>query len=432
VSAIPNTFNYHFFPIGQGLFSSGYLQRDGEGQPRYCWVYDCGTSSSDELVSEAINRLDRALGTRKRLDLVTLSHFDDDHISGVCRLIERFKIGTLMLPYMTLANRLIVAFAEGTAPQDGLTDFFVNPVAYLVAQGGPGIERILLVPASGGDGPALPEGTPREPTWDGDHPDIDFHSDKPDDADEWLPLVEAAAQTGSQTQVEYLRRGGALYVGSLWEFVPYNDDPEEEIAPYFVQSVQEERTRLLAARARKSRNNALRQLKKIYDEQFGDRSEERNVISLFLYSGPIYPSWDHAWLANAWQSFGLRRLRALFRREIFFSIAGFRNSQQCSIIYSGDGYLDTAHRLQRLINYFRQERIENTAIFQVMHHGAEANWHKSVAAAIAPRISVFSSDPEWKRLGHPHASVLRDFWPYSPCQVDKVNNLTIFGGLEAR
>ena len=61
----------------------------------------------------------------------------------------------------------------------------------------------------------------------------------------------------------------------------------------------------------------------------------------------------------------------------------------------------------------------------MMHHGAEPNWHKGVAAAFSPIFSVFCSDPMHRKLGHPHAPVLRDFWPYGPTQVDKVDGFTV-------
>ena len=60
-----------------------------------------------------------------------------------------------------------------------------------------------------------------------------------------------------------------------------------------------------------------------------------------------------------------------------------------------------------------------------MHHGAEGNWHEGVAAALAPAASLFSSDPANKKLGHPHAPVLRDFWPYCPVQVDGTNTFRL-------
>ena len=272
------------------------------------------------------------------------------------------------------------------------------------------------------------------PTLDqgGDNSDIEFHRDKPDDREEIAPLFEAVQTAGVQTQVEFLRKGSAITFKWIWEFVPYNDDPEEEIAEEFKAQVLQTRQRLLGKGTLRGRNSALRALKKIYDDQFGDNSEERNMISLFLYAGPIYPSWRNVWLSDALQGFSslgspffwIRRLHILHRADGAIRC--------CSLTYSGDGYLDTAVRLQRMVTYFRQDRIDKTGVFQVMHHGAEANWHKGVAVSIAPVFSVFSSHPEHKKFGHPHAAVLRDFWRWGAIQVDKRIGFHVAGRLLAK
>ena len=424
----PDRFSFYFLPVGQGLFSSGTIRNHDETAPRFLWVYDCGTSSSPKLIDKGIERLERSMGTRHRIDLLTLSHFDMDHISGVCRLIGEFRIGTLMLPYMPLVQRLIIAFAEGTGgPHDALTGFFLNPVAYVLAQGGPGIERILFVPASGGEGPPMAEGAGKTPDQGDDNPSIDFRDDKPNDREEIDPLFEAVQNAGVPTRVEFLRKGSAITFKGLWEFVPYNDDPEVEIDEEFKTQVAQKRQRLLGGGPLRARNNALRSLKKIYDKTFGDDSEERNLISLFLYSGPIYPSWRNVWLSAAAWKLSSRFFWA--RRPPIFPV---RLPQRCSIIYPGDGYLDTGNRLRRMLDFFREERVSKTGVFQVMHHGAEANWHKGVAGAIAPGFSVFSSHPEHKKFGHPHAPVVRDFWRWGPIQVDKRFGFHVAGRLRAR
>jgi hypothetical protein len=79
--------------------------------------------------------------------------------------------------------------------------------------------------------------------------------------------------------------------------------------------------------------------------------------------------------------------------------------------------LDTPDRLDRLVAlYSNGSRISRARILQVMHHGASGNWHCGVAAALAPRVSIFCSEPG--RYGHPHADVLRDFWPFGAVQAD--------------
>jgi len=435
--SFPDHFSYHFYPVGQGLFASGAIRRHGEGRPRFLWVYDCGTSSGEALVDHGIQLLELDSGNRKRIDLLVLSHFDHDHISGVCRLLQKFKVGTLMLPYMPLAQRLIVAFEEGSGiPDDPLTEFYLNPVAYLMAQEGPGIERILFVLSSGDEGPVYP-GERGQPEVGPDvQMQIDFKVGKPDDSAEAEQMRTASQVPGKKTALEFLGRGSAVTVPSAsWEFIPYNDDPVEEITKKFTDVVEAERSNLLSAVTADVRHGALKILKGAYDVHFGPGSEERNIISVFLYSGPVYPSWDSCWITEGNSlSFGSEWWwhRWPFPEERgweFHERPDGRIRARCSILYTGDGYLDTDDRLQKLIRYMDDHRVQRTGVFQVMHHGAEANGHQGVAGSIAPIFSVFSSDPERKKWKHPHASVLRDFWRYGAVQVDKQNSFTASGFL---
>lgn len=419
-------FSYHFYPVGQGLFSTGSICLH-DGNARFLWVYDCGTLSSQTLIDNGINQLNKVDAKRKRIDLFVLSHFDHDHISGIVRLLKDFKIGTLMLPYMPLAQRVIIAFEEGSGGADDLwTDFYLNPVAFLLEQAEQGIERILFVPPSRDEGPAYTGELPNPPeTGSQDELKIDIDSDKPEDSEDAESLMSAGQQGGRKVEVLFLRPGSRITSAScFWEFIPYNDDPQDAIDDEFRANVANERHNLLSVTTSSARSEALKRLKNAYDSHFGRSSEERNVISLFLYSGPVYSKWETSWLTEG-RSLAWDRSRRHHwpLPDIcawdFDERSNMPPRPRYSILYSGDGYLDTNERLQKLIKYLQEGRIRRIGVFQVMHHGAEANWHQGVAAAIAPLFSVFSSDPERKRWKHPHAPVLRDFWRYGAVQVDK-------------
>ncbi len=62
---------------------------------------------------------------------------------------------------------------------------------------------------------------------------------------------------------------------------------------------------------------------------------------------------------------------------------------------------------------------------QVMHLVAEGSWHEGIAKKFSPDVGVFSSDPDHKGFGHPHASAVRDFLKYAPDQVDETGGLEI-------
>jgi beta-lactamase superfamily II metal-dependent hydrolase len=420
------TFHYHFESVGQGLFAWGCIHQKDDRALRFTWVYDCGTTSKQHFVTDAIARYERYLGIRKRIDLLTISHFDGDHISGVAELIKKFKIGTLLLPYTDLKQRLIYAFEHGVAPNSNLMDFYLDPTGYLTRLAGPGIDRILIVPSGNGEGPAMPEGNPEVPG-DGNFPPLKFEIDRGENLKESAGETVAGQPAADKTtSVEYLRRSSKLQLPNLWEFVPYNEDPIEGISKRFESVVEKVKTQLLAPDSPKSREVLLDFLKEVYDEEFGDDSYERNVISLSLYSGPIYPSWKRVRLCHYYP---VNFNRSVVRARLWQNMPLKGDINRCSILYTGDGYLDTPRRLDCFVNYFLNARIVATGVFQVMHHGAEDNWHKGVAARIAPLFSVFSSDPEHKKYKHPHAPVLHDFWRYGAVQVDKRKGFCVGGWL---
>jgi hypothetical protein len=425
-------YRVEFHPVGQGLFISGALCRYRRHRSMLRWIYDCGTTSSLDLVTNAIDTLSwswpfPAFTERDHgVELVTVSHFDRDHISGLERLIQKRRIGTLLLPYAPLWSRLAAQFELEMAPEDSAFAAIIDPVGYLRgAEGGDRIGRILFVPPSGGERPPEP-GPPDVRDEPGGDPDADEGADfavAPQLSADTEPLTAEQAtelmldpEAQANADVAMLRPATRLLVDDFWEWVPYND---AELRPTgfesFAIEVERLRSQLLAAGARlragtalpSTVTNALTKLKAYYDSAIGKDSKKRNLISLFLYGGPTeLGPWKYIY-----------ETRPGFEYRRFSTLPGQ--------LFSGDGYLDSAERVDALESYLGRRRLSHLGVFQVMHHGARANWHPGVAAKLAPEISVFSSDPEHKSFGHPHAEVLRDFWAHGAVQVDKDHGVLI-------
>src|SRR5215469_6159963 len=260
-------FDYNFQAVGQGLFAFGLLRRNVGGARFFQWVYDCGTSSSQELVDAAISRMPRPNQFYPpRLDLVVLSHFDRDHISGISKLVREYQIDTLMLPYVAQEYRLWMAFEENIPLGDDLMGFFVNPTIYLTTRGGPGgIKRILYVPPSGEQGPP-PQ--PREPHKDFD-PDKQEIWEMQRDDEEPTGRNDPALTVASPAEIRILRPKGLIRLQAFWEFVPYNDDPGVPIPHLFQLQVQSETNKFINSVSLQEREKALKQLKEIYEKEFG-------------------------------------------------------------------------------------------------------------------------------------------------------------------
>lgn len=393
---------YRFHPVGQGLFSTGRLTLGSPYRhplgPEFQWVYDCGTSSSQRLVRNALIKFQRRINGRK-LDLIVISHFDADHVSGMVKLLNEVGTRTLMLPWAPLWHRLVIGYAQGLDPGDPEFAFYTDPVQYLVDQAGHRFDQVVFVPFSDGDGPADPDGS-GEPDLDpeGDlalkiEAETDVHQEK-DGQDwiaEWMSYV-SGARHGYRMLMMYPR--GTAFVPKFWEFVPYNDPatrPKNEAK--FIERVNDLRNTLLNS-SDNDRKDALRDLNNHYVRTFP--KSQLNDLSLFLYGGPI----------GQWRTYS-----PLFDDQL-----------DGSVIFTGDGNLSTDHRWQSLAGYLGHKRSFQPTVLQVPHHGSKYNWFNGLASMIEPGLSIISSDPGHRSFGHPHADVLRDLWPFRPVQVDKAQN----------
>jgi hypothetical protein len=433
---------YNFYPVGQGLFASGLLYGPTASK-QFSWVYDCGTSSSQDLVSKALMTLAHNVSRvskngKVQLDLVTLSHFDKDHISGLVSLLKIFSVGTLLLPYMPLWQRLVLAFSIGVDTQQALMQFFINPVSFIIRLEGANIERILFVPSGRNSAPTKPVATPRTSIMDetdvfsriddATNQDqapwlLDFDEQQPRDTEERNDFEELSKSIGRKTvSVSMLAHRSSVRVAATWEFLPYNDGdiwpiPNEA----FRQAVAGKRATLLSATLDSERRSALAAVRDEYDKHFGNTQRKRNLISLFLYSGPVGAIRSKNVRIFTWNAESM---------DYQDTIPRWRGrpptlENRCSILYTGDGYLNTRKRLNRLLRYMGTSRIKQLTCVQVMHHGSESNWHEGVAARLSPDTSVFCADPNHKRFRHPHASVVRDFLRYGPMLVDETDGVTV-------
>lgn len=410
--------DYSFWPVGQGLFASGVLN-DEKSDKRFHWVYDCGTTSEQKYLKKAIKtyKANKFHGAAKpTIDLVVISHFDTDHISGIVDLLSKFSVKTLLLPYMALWQRLLMAFANGVDSQQSVMRFYVDPVGFLNdAGGGQKVERIVFVPTSG-EGPPIADGD-QISSLDSFVLGGRLRGVNQEDAEERSLIAPVpGAKNTARPQVQFLASQSNLVVGGFWEFVPYNDasvKTKASAVPFadFQKKVAQCRDALLASPS----DAALGQLKDQYDLRFGKTGLARNSISLFMYAGPIFPE------TVAYHAQHCVVLSSSSASRYVFHSWPVRSA----VLYTGDGYLNSPKRFDALKGYLSVHRMSNVSCLQVMHHGAEGNWHEGVAKKFSPEVSVFSSDPDHKGFSHPHACVVRDFLKYTPIQVDKADGLEV-------
>ncbi|MCY0388444.1 hypothetical protein OVY01_14660 [Robbsia sp. Bb-Pol-6] len=420
---------YYFYPVGQGMFSSGALGTRFFGE--FHWVFDCGSVKKNQsLLENEIRRLElllsrTALRSKPKLDVTFISHFDVDHISGLVKLLNSFDVDTLVIPYVPLWQRIVATITSPQADNQRFQHFMMNPVSFIGSLDGAKVRRIVLVPPSAGSLPDDPDDIVRDPPSPlGGLPPLE-----PDriiaPADEQIALT---ADRPTNISISCLAPGGRLLLGKVWEFVLYNE-PNLNIkaTAHFKLAARRVSTALLQTNDPDQRDRILKRLKRMYDRIFGSTSTKKNEISLFVYGGPV-----GRYLAQyRGAKDDISRARTGYNHFKFWHCPICVNhlpvkvDDTANILYTGDGYLSSKQRVRKLREYFGARRLENLAVFQVMHHGSLRNWRKGIAAEFQPETSIFCADPSYS-YGHPNRTVWDDFEPYGAKLVNRVGVLRFY------
>lgn len=368
--------------VGQGLFCSGEIRVfDCSQNHKFVYVYDCGSSSSAHYLSKAIHRFSHKI---TEIDLLIISHFDEDHINGVSRLLGKCKVKRVLLPDISLEERLVLAFRSKVGISNKNYEFYLDPAKFILTKFTVG--EVLIVPPASGQ------------TSDIDKKDFDIRDN---------PIVYDEDSTFKSTnpRIKKLKPGSKLTVFNCFEFIPYNDNfvIKNRIQRKFRQAIDKERKNLIGARTSTDIEHSLLKLSEKYNQAFksGNNGYRKNVISLFMFIAPI--------------NFDIN-ITCLISPYLFKKISVNKNA----FLFTGDAYLCSKRRLKKLKDFITTAKFLNISCFQIMHHGADGSSFKGLAKEINPLISVCSSDP-YGSYKHPHKSVLTDFKPYNFCQADSKN-----------
>ena len=94
--------NRIIFPVGQGGFAYERIEN-------YVVIYDCGSHSSMSRVESFIDDVSMRID---HVDLLFISHFDKDHVSGLRYLLSHLRVRTAVVPW--IASELKMAYGMYT------------------------------------------------------------------------------------------------------------------------------------------------------------------------------------------------------------------------------------------------------------------------------------------------------------------------------
>lgn len=335
-----------FHPVGQGAFYSEKING-------FNFVYDCGAlpykKTQKKVISQSFDKTDE-------IDLLAISHFDEDHINLIPALKATVKkIKTVVFPLMTPAQQAyILSFYKKT----DLYEIVLDPRTYF--------EKANIVKVW----PASPE-------------------DK--------TIKDGNLYLNDLQGVQEIDSGEIIRLSSSfdWIYIPYNCDNKAKyekiktlLDDIFQSSgksyTQEDIVAML------SNKNTREKIRNIYAEVGGT-----NENSMLMYSGPTAGN--------------IYSMKHFFRRFCGYCPWLHTNSSGC--LYTGDATID-----KNILPWI--DAIKNTypvGTIQIPHHGSMKSFNSSLLdhGFFHCVISVGKNNI----YGHPSGKVLKDILSYDMCPI---------------
>ena len=410
-------FNQLQHPVGQGGFHTGWLSSLAspvsigplQGHPLLVWAYDCG---SDQL-AVLKNELKRVRGVP--LNMLFLSHLDDDHVSGVDTLLTTVaRVDEVVLPYLSDDGWVlhIAAGASSGSLSGTYLDLASDPAGWF---GRRGVRRLIYVDGSDDDGdedtapdpvdpvrdePALPEdprALPERLKIDWSRPLRPLGDASPDDSKlvdgEQAPVETVLAERGAVATVN--AEGATLN----WVLAPFSFRPSRmKMAAFKAKLAIEFGPGLTAAGyAAQARSHSGREkLRECYDTVW----KTHNLHSMALYAGPAIAALGKV-PNTAWHGGFTRRI----------VMPGW--------LSTGDFNLTVRKRRTRLIRYYTRY---SSLVGQLTlpHHGSDHSFDAAIIGAY-PNLASALAAVGANGHGHPGHTVQRTIAATTGCTFVRVD-----------
>lgn len=398
-----------FHPVGHGTFFTGVLHLGGNASTRrFTWVYDCGSKKRNDLIKmiDGDGLIDLPMS---KIDMLCLSHFDDDHINGVDCLIRKFGVKALVLPYLPFNQRLQIAFEKKSID---VLMFALDPVGYLQINGLlDKVDKIFLIQSS--DTPASNTATivnrPVDSVRDEEY-DIFPKGAQPDTAN-YPDLIAGGDSISSEKQRE-ISGGGVKNLLSEWEFVFFNLPLKlKSLTPDVSLSDVHVAVRKIL-NSNKKDSNKIKNLQQCYIEYFGYSGKKRNDISLCV----LFRSLNSSGLCYSMNKIPVSR-QVDSRQSICCAKGnGF------GMLLTGDITINES-TLSLMQAHFGAARWNDIYVMQIPHHGSINSWQAGNHNILQHTYSILCIPDVNKRNRHPNDNVLKDLEGTKLLQADYSNSV---------
>jgi hypothetical protein len=358
--------------VGHGCFHHGVL---ASHYAHSRWVYDCGAwrrpgrQSLDKCISNFVKRCSRYAPDQGRLDLLFVSHFDADHVSGLKRLLQSLPggVNTVVVPYLGSVGALAVlceASVRNRCSND-LINQVVDPVGWFESRGA--LRVIQIRPSNR----SRPGETPPMP----DLPPIRDLSLTESGEDRFDPvalgpdrrIVQPKPRKSNSSKSVIAQAGTVIGVATPprdewidWWFVPYVQPIPPAVQTALSRAAKqiagvpptnrEFKNRLVRILSQKS---GIKRLKRVY---LRSGLRDANAISLSLYAGPR---------------------RQLASERNILQNDGSRPTRAAGWLLTGDSKLKESVRFHDWSTFFASAKAD-IGTLMLPHHGSEGNFNEQI------------------------------------------------------
>ncbi|PPF87613.1 hypothetical protein C5C03_09695 [Clavibacter michiganensis] len=379
---------------GQGFFHSGRVTIAGAS---FLYVYDCGSFDLSAMSREIDAFLNRY---HAPIDVLFVSHFHYDHVSGLPYLLRAGVVRSLVLPLIPESDKVIAlchALASGVTPEAWYLRFLANP-RLGIQELDPECEIYELQPQLPSDDPdddddasdvedahvdsdnlvygdlldAPPEGRSREevheaPRFDrGESPSVVASSQAGAEVPVWIfkPLLTSFAAKRTETFLSCLAKTLGVTPKKLSRMLASSSELEELVATRADDMID------------------------AYLAVFPDL----NLTSMLLYSGP----------STHFSSQGVNyRSRSTVER-------GEVNAWSMRPAWLGTGDQKIGSRRSTEVAKFYGQLLGRVGTLALPHHGSSGSFHPRLMRYLdMSRIVSVVSVGATNGYGHPHSEVMR-------------------------
>ena len=359
-----------FHPVGQGAFYSERFHGKDEGVD-FCIVYDCGTKTSKEKVNPATVIQD-AFEDSTPIDILFISHFDEDHVSMIEKLANRRRIKRVVLPLLPVEETVVLqAYYHQTGNSIG-ERLLTDPIGFFEKE-----TAVLYVDQAGNESV--------EPLNSSVEVDRAFSTDTD---------VVVLTPNGDQLDAEprgciKIPSGTMIFVPChTWCYIPHNykySERHDALMNELSKRTDIDLTRLGEASYLVSKRI---ELNEVYKSLQTIKCGNINENSMLVYSGPPqYRSAKlHAW-GGCWSYCG------------FF----WWHEDRSACIYSGDSDFNKV-RIHRVYG----SHWKNVGTVQIPHHGSAGSFSAGFLGNGTSCYLCPISAGQQNQHGHPAPTVLKN------------------------